>query len=145
MEKATFVNDNKYSNVTGAGSPLFYGVRENRNKALLKKKADAAYEQAEYDKKMAKIKLDQAISQSDIEKATAEYEQAKADSRKAKMEQTKADLEQKDLEYQAKKLEEANNPTPTPTPTPSFMEKNKNYILIGGALLVGAFLYFRKK
>jgi hypothetical protein len=31
------------------------------------------------------------------------------------------------------------------TPTPSFMVKHKNHILIGGVLLVGAFLYFRKK
>jgi multidrug resistance efflux pump len=126
----TFVNDNDYSN---------FITRSIKNK-ILDIRNKTALEKAEYEKQMAKIKLDQAISQSDIEKATAEYEQAKANSRKAKMEQTKADLEQKELEDKAKKLEEANNPKPTT----SFMN-NKTKLLIGGALLIGAFFYFRKK
>jgi len=133
MENKTFVNDYSYSNLT-----TWSGVTRSRE-YVKKKQAEA---QAEYDMKMAKIKLEQAKSQSEVEKATAEYEQAKADKQKAKNEQTKAELEQKDLEAEAKKLDEANNPTPPPTP--SGMSKTTKLIIVG-ALVVGAFFYFRKK
>jgi Skp family chaperone for outer membrane proteins len=146
MENRTFIDDNDYSNLI-MSSALREKLSENRlsrrDEFKRKKEADKLLAQAEYEQKMAKIKLDQASSQSDIEKATAEYEQAKADSKRAKMEQVKADLEQKDLEEQQRKLEEANKPATAPA-TESKGMSNNTKLLIGGALLVGAFLYFRK-